>query len=230
MWLCGGPTGGWLLSILAPSPKASQPPSGAAPGQSRRYADVALTVEAGNVALAQLGFREATLFRAARALGRFVAWGGLPRHLVEQALQEAGEAAGPTVAECRSTLRSALNWSIAHNQRRRGATAWAPRPPLPEEHHPAPGRPGRCPMDRTTDGRGRAEGRPPGRTPSLLCARTAPPSPDPTPERPGIRIYAPPVYRDHKDGALVQAPRRLSSPPPTPASAVSPAARDASQP
>ncbi|MFF4701392.1 hypothetical protein [Streptomyces chattanoogensis] len=24
---------------------------------------------------------------------------------------------------------------------------------------------------------------------------------DPTPDRPGIRIYAPPVYRDHEDGA-----------------------------
>ncbi|WP_327183894.1 hypothetical protein [Streptomyces sp. NBC_01334] len=24
---------------------------------------------------------------------------------------------------------------------------------------------------------------------------------DPTPERPGIRIYAPPAYRDHNDGA-----------------------------
>ncbi|WP_328735338.1 hypothetical protein [Streptomyces bobili] len=24
---------------------------------------------------------------------------------------------------------------------------------------------------------------------------------DPTPERPGIRIYAPPLYRDHNDGA-----------------------------
>ncbi|NUV62804.1 hypothetical protein G6W55_24450 [Streptomyces sp. CAI-85] len=24
---------------------------------------------------------------------------------------------------------------------------------------------------------------------------------DPTPDRPGIRIYAPPVYRHHKDGA-----------------------------
>lgn len=27
------------------------------------------------------------------------------------------------------------------------------------------------------------------------------PSDDPTPERPGIRIYAPPVYRHHYDGA-----------------------------
>ncbi|NEA89068.1 hypothetical protein G3I38_24915 [Streptomyces sp. SID7958] len=29
----------------------------------------------------------------------------------------------------------------------------------------------------------------------------APPSADPTPQRPGIRVYAPPVYRHHKDGA-----------------------------
>ncbi|MFE7929431.1 hypothetical protein ACFU6S_11920 [Streptomyces sp. NPDC057456] len=27
------------------------------------------------------------------------------------------------------------------------------------------------------------------------------PSPDPTPDRPGVRIYAPPVYRNHEDGA-----------------------------
>ncbi|MEW2133353.1 hypothetical protein [Streptomyces sp. NPDC005435] len=26
-------------------------------------------------------------------------------------------------------------------------------------------------------------------------------SPDPTPDRPGIRVFAPPVYRDHGDGA-----------------------------
>lgn len=61
------------------------------------------------------------MFRAARALGRFVAWGDLPRHVVEQALQEGGEAAGLSASECRSTLRSALNWSITHNQARRGA-------------------------------------------------------------------------------------------------------------
>ncbi|MFD5315165.1 DNA primase, partial [Streptomyces ardesiacus] len=43
----------------------------------------------------------------------------LPRHVVEQALQEEGEAVGLTAAECRSTLRSALNWSITHNQQQR---------------------------------------------------------------------------------------------------------------
>ncbi|MGW5773629.1 bifunctional DNA primase/polymerase, partial [Streptomyces longwoodensis] len=95
----------WLQSILRPAPKPSQAPSVAVAGQSRRYMDVALTAETRNVATAQRGAREAALFRAARALGRFVAWGDLPRHVVEQALQEAGEAAGLTAAECRSTLR-----------------------------------------------------------------------------------------------------------------------------
>ncbi|MFF4555387.1 bifunctional DNA primase/polymerase [Streptomyces sp. NPDC001422] len=112
----------WLHSILQAAPKPSHAPSVSIMGQSRRYADVALAAEARNVAAAQVGEREATLLRAARALGRFVAWGDLPRHVVEQALQEAGETAGLTVAECRSTLRSALDWSVAHNQRRR-ATA-----------------------------------------------------------------------------------------------------------
>ncbi|MFD6291874.1 bifunctional DNA primase/polymerase [Streptomyces sp. NPDC060205] len=111
----------WLQSILRPAPKAPQAPSVAVAGQSRRYADVALAAEANNVRAAQPGLREAALFRAARALGRFVAWGDLPRHVVENALQEAGEATGLTVAECRSTLRSALDWSIAHNQQRKGA-------------------------------------------------------------------------------------------------------------
>ncbi|MDX3645105.1 bifunctional DNA primase/polymerase [Streptomyces sp. MB09-02B] len=111
----------WLLSILQPAPKPSQAPSGPVTEQSRRYVDVALAAETRNVSGAQVGGRETALFRAARALGRFVAWGDLPRHTVEQALQEAGEAAGLTVAECRSTLRSALNWSIAHNQRGRNA-------------------------------------------------------------------------------------------------------------
>ncbi|MDN3296879.1 bifunctional DNA primase/polymerase [Streptomyces ficellus] len=111
----------WLQTILQPAPKPSEAPSVAVAGQSRRYAEVALAAETRNVAIAQHGSREAALFRAARALGRFVAWGDLPRHVVEQALQEAGEAAGLTVSECRSTLRSALNWSITHNSRRRDA-------------------------------------------------------------------------------------------------------------
>ncbi|MGW2518708.1 bifunctional DNA primase/polymerase [Streptomyces sp. NPDC001617] len=122
--LCGpetAPLPSWLQSILEPAPRASQAPSGVVAGQSRRYADVALNSETWNVTTAQPGAREGALFRAARALGRFVAWGDLPRSVVEQALQEAGEGAGLSASECRSTLRSALNWSIAHNSVRRDA-------------------------------------------------------------------------------------------------------------
>ncbi|MFV2119635.1 DNA primase, partial [Streptomyces sp. Act-28] len=50
--------------------------------------------------------------RGARAVGRFVAWGDIPRHVAEEAFQEAGEAAGLPPAECRATIRSALDWSI----------------------------------------------------------------------------------------------------------------------
>ncbi|WP_406358911.1 bifunctional DNA primase/polymerase [Streptomyces sp. NBC_00658] len=113
------PLPSWLLSILKPAPRAPQAPSVAVAGQSRRYADIALGSEVRNVTGAQLGEREAKLFRAARALGRFIAWGDLPRSVVEQALQEAGEAVGLPTSQCRATLRSALNWSITHNQRRR---------------------------------------------------------------------------------------------------------------
>ncbi|MER5403626.1 bifunctional DNA primase/polymerase [Streptomyces sp. NPDC002769] len=123
--LCGPvvtPLPSWLQSVLRPTLKPPQAPSMAVAGRSRRYADVALAEECRNIATAQVGKREATLFRAARALGRFVAWGDLPRHVVEEALQTGGEAAGLSAAECRSTLRSALDWSIAHNQTRR-ATA-----------------------------------------------------------------------------------------------------------
>ncbi|KUN07432.1 DNA primase [Streptomyces yokosukanensis] len=112
----------WLQAILQPAPKPAETPSGSVAGQSHRYADVALANETRNVATAQPGARESSLFRAARALGRLVAWGDLPRHVVEQALQEAGQRAGLSAAECRSTLRSALDWSIAHNSARR-ATA-----------------------------------------------------------------------------------------------------------
>ncbi|MGW4442302.1 bifunctional DNA primase/polymerase [Streptomyces sp. NPDC004682] len=122
--LCGPETAAlppWLQSILTSALRPSRAPAIPISGQSSRYADVALTLEARNVRAAQQGTRESVLFRAARALGRFVAWGDLPRHMVEQALQEAGEAAGLSAAECRSTLRSALDWSIAHNQGRRRA-------------------------------------------------------------------------------------------------------------
>ncbi|WP_019888320.1 bifunctional DNA primase/polymerase [Streptomyces purpureus] len=102
----------WLLGAVTPPARPASPALLAMPTQARRYADVVLERETAAVASAQEGGREAELFRAARAVGRFVAWGDLDRHVVEDAFQVAGESAGLKSYECRSTLRSALNWSI----------------------------------------------------------------------------------------------------------------------
>ncbi|MER7351172.1 bifunctional DNA primase/polymerase [Streptomyces aurantiacus] len=102
----------WLLDALLPAPTASTPPTIAQPRDATRLARVALEREQAAITAAPQGAREATLFAAARSMGRFVAWGDIDRHEVEEAFQAAGEAAGLKAYECRSTLRSALNWSI----------------------------------------------------------------------------------------------------------------------
>ncbi|MFJ3985914.1 bifunctional DNA primase/polymerase [Streptomyces fungicidicus] len=110
------PLPGWLLSILRPTPKPVQAHTGPTVGQSRRYADVALANEVRNVATAADGTRNATLLRAARALGRLIASGDLTRVQVEQALREA--AAGNATQPQRyydDVIRRGLDWSIAHN-------------------------------------------------------------------------------------------------------------------
>ncbi|MFE4607879.1 bifunctional DNA primase/polymerase [Streptomyces niveus] len=113
------PVPGWLLSILQPAPKPVQPQLRPVAGQSRRYADVALTNETNLVATAGDGTRNATLLRAARALGRFVASGDLTRMVVEEALRGA---AGANATESQSyyddVIRRALDWSITHNPSR----------------------------------------------------------------------------------------------------------------
>lgn len=102
----------WLLGLLRPEPPR---PSGplrlpAVPGP--RAALAALEAECAAVANAPEGQRNTTLNRGAFKVGRFVAWGDLPRHVVEQAFQEAGQAAGLPLAECRATIRSALEGSL----------------------------------------------------------------------------------------------------------------------
>lgn len=117
------PVPGWLLSILQPAPKPAQLQTRPITGQSRRYADVALTNETNNVATAGDGTRNATLLRAARAMGRFVASGDLARVVVEDALRGA---AGANATESQSyyddVIRRALDWSITHNPSRVRAT------------------------------------------------------------------------------------------------------------
>ncbi|MGW0756338.1 bifunctional DNA primase/polymerase [Streptomyces sp. NPDC002814] len=113
------PLPGWLLSILQPAPKPAQAPTGAIAGQSRRYADVALANEVHNVATAADGTRNATLLRAARALGRFIASGDLTRPAVEQALRgAAGANATQPQRYYDDVIRRALDWSITNNSPR----------------------------------------------------------------------------------------------------------------
>ncbi|WP_128381092.1 bifunctional DNA primase/polymerase [Streptomyces cavernae] len=106
----------WLKTLVVPPHPANRPTVTAGTGHRRPYVDAALTRETAAVTTAAEGRRNTTLLRAGRALGRFVASGDLTRPEVEAALQRAGEAAGLTAAECRATLRSALDWSITHNQ------------------------------------------------------------------------------------------------------------------
>ncbi|MFD3562472.1 bifunctional DNA primase/polymerase [Streptomyces sp. NPDC058686] len=101
----------WLQLLLCPPhPVATVTPMPARSG--RRAAEVALERETAAVRGTTEGGRNARLLAGVRSLGRFVAWGDLDRVAVETAFQEAGEAAGLSAGECRTTIASALNWSL----------------------------------------------------------------------------------------------------------------------
>ncbi|MCT2589360.1 bifunctional DNA primase/polymerase [Streptomyces sp. N2-109] len=102
-WLCSLLTARQELRAVTPLPSHSR---------ASRRASAALTAESADVATAPEGTRNARLLAAARAMGRFVAWGDIDRHVVEEAFQGAAESAGLPSSECRATVRSALNWSI----------------------------------------------------------------------------------------------------------------------
>ncbi|MEU3143881.1 bifunctional DNA primase/polymerase [Streptomyces sp. NPDC006999] len=102
---------GWLYTILQPAPVPPAGPLRLPAVDGSRAAVAALEAECAVVAVAPDGLRNTTLNRCAFKVGRFVAWGDLPRHVAEQAFQAGGEAAGLTAAECRTTIRSALDSS-----------------------------------------------------------------------------------------------------------------------
>ncbi|MFG2789092.1 bifunctional DNA primase/polymerase [Streptomyces sp. NPDC048419] len=103
----------WLLSHLQnPPTREATPAPLLIPGQATRRATVALERETAAVCGSSEGGRNNRLLAGARALGRFVAWGEIPRDAVEEAFQGAGEAAGLSPTECGTTIRSALDWSI----------------------------------------------------------------------------------------------------------------------
>ncbi|MET9815225.1 bifunctional DNA primase/polymerase [Streptomyces sp. NPDC006355] len=104
----------WLTALLIePSRPAPEAPAPLLIRESvTRRARAALEREVAAVAATVEGGRNNRLLAGARALGRFVAWGEIPRDVVEEAFQAGGETAGLSASECRATIRSALDWSI----------------------------------------------------------------------------------------------------------------------
>jgi len=111
----------WLQTILKPPPARSTGPLRLPTVDGSRAALSALEAECAAVATAPDKQRNTTLNRCAFKVGRFVAWGDIPRHVVEAAFQGAGEARGLTAAECRATIRSALDSSIRKARPREAA-------------------------------------------------------------------------------------------------------------
>lgn len=105
------PLPAWLHTLLQPAPARPTVALRLPAVDGSRAALAALDAECASVAAAPDGLRNVTLNRSAFKVGRFVAWGDLPRHVAETAFQEAGEAAGLTAAECHATIRSALDSS-----------------------------------------------------------------------------------------------------------------------
>jgi hypothetical protein len=103
----------WLQKALtAPQKPTRAPILPTLPRDTDRYAATALEREVATVATTSEGGRQAELLRAVRAVGRFVAWGDLDRATVEAAFTCGGESAGLSPAECRNTIRKALDYSI----------------------------------------------------------------------------------------------------------------------
>ncbi|MEU9172601.1 bifunctional DNA primase/polymerase [Streptomyces sp. NPDC048420] len=111
----------WLQTILNPAPARSAGPLRLPVVDGSRAALSALEAECAVVSAAPDKQRNTTLNRCAFKVGRFVAWGDIPRHVVEEAFQAAGEARGLTAAECRATIGSALDSSIRKARPREAA-------------------------------------------------------------------------------------------------------------
>ncbi|MFH9073221.1 bifunctional DNA primase/polymerase [Streptomyces alboflavus] len=111
----------WLQTILKPAPARSVGPLRLPAVDGSRAALAALQAECAIVTTAPDKQRNTTLNRCAFKVGRFVAWGDLPRHVAEEAFQGAGEGRGLTAAECRATIRSALDSSIRKARPREAA-------------------------------------------------------------------------------------------------------------
>ncbi|OEJ40140.1 DNA primase [Streptomyces agglomeratus] len=106
----------WLHDALKPPRRPTRDASAPVTTRASGYAAAALRGEVHNVAHAADGTRNATLLRAARALGRLIASGDLDRGEVEEALSRA--VAGNATQSQRyydDVITRGLDWSIARN-------------------------------------------------------------------------------------------------------------------
>jgi len=110
---------GWLLDLLDPPTAAVPAVVPAGEGVRSRYARAALTREAGRVASAQPGGRNATLNAAAFALGTLVGAGALTDADVHAALLPAAATAGLAEREARATITSGLTAGAGRPRRTR---------------------------------------------------------------------------------------------------------------
>ncbi|MFI5977958.1 bifunctional DNA primase/polymerase [Streptomyces sp. NPDC051452] len=118
------PLPGWLATLLT-EPVRLAPVVLAPLRDGTRAAQAALERECAVITAASEGGpqgRNNTLHKSACKVARFVAWGDLPREVAEQAIQGAGESTGLPPTECRTTIRSAMDWVITHATPRQAAS------------------------------------------------------------------------------------------------------------
>ncbi|MGW7381609.1 bifunctional DNA primase/polymerase [Streptomyces sp. NPDC054794] len=108
------PLPAWLAALLTEPATAAALPTPTRVWDATKAARTALERECAVIRAAGEGGRNSTLYRSTCKVARFVAWGHIARHTVEEAIQAAGESTGLPAAECRTTIRSAMEWLIAN--------------------------------------------------------------------------------------------------------------------
>jgi len=132
---------GWLIHACLPAPAPAPGPAAPRDSTTPRYAMVALDGEVADVMRAGEGTRNDRLNVAAVKLGSLVGAGLLARSTVEADLTRAAQTAGLDAREIAATIKSGLDFGIAHPRdvpaRSNGARHHAaPEPPPPESEDP----------------------------------------------------------------------------------------------
>ncbi|MFE7155308.1 bifunctional DNA primase/polymerase [Streptomyces sp. NPDC057636] len=108
------PLPGWLAEQLSEPPKPNPHTVMTPVRDGTSAAQVALDRECAVIRAAGDHSRNNTLHKSTCKVARFVAWGNISRSTVEEAIQAAGESTGLSAAECTTTIRSAMDWILAH--------------------------------------------------------------------------------------------------------------------